>query len=174
MSESILRKQLTPLLTDINSCLEHNICYAALSLALTLPDICSYLEKPKFKGRKAYINWVEKYFMNEFPMYKDFLSATDFYVLRCAFLHNGSDNVSTQESKDVVDKFKFNWSTSNNVFHNIKITQNGKTSLGLDVKIFCLEIIKSVEYFISINENKSNFNEHLLLHFDHDTDGFVM
>lgn len=177
MSESILRKQLTPLLKDINSCLDHNICYAALSLALTLPDICCYIEYPESKpkdGKNNYIKWVKTYFMYKHPHYKDFMTATDFYVFRCAFLHNGSDDVSTQRSKDVIDKFKLNWSTSNSIVHNNKIMEDGKTFLNLDVKIFCSEIVNSTEYFMNENENKPNFKDSLLLHFDNDIEGFSM
>src|SRR5688572_18877827 len=79
-----------------------NNLYAALGLALVLPDICSQLETPKEKVGDRYRRWFRKWaepkFMHEVGPDRTptvFLSAQDCYLLRCSLLHAGSDELAT-------------------------------------------------------------------------------
>ena len=45
---------------DIRSSLENKQYYAALSLALTLPDICGSVEFPNKEIHERYIGWYDK------------------------------------------------------------------------------------------------------------------
>ena len=75
--------------------------YAALSLALSLPDICSSIENPgPGKSKNRYIKWckawVEPKFTHQLGPDRGlhvFLSAEDCYKLRCSLVHSGSAEI---------------------------------------------------------------------------------
>ena len=46
---------------DINKALENNAYFAALSLALTLPDVCGKAEYPNDGTGKRYKKWYDEY-----------------------------------------------------------------------------------------------------------------
>ena len=45
------------LVEDINKALDNEAYFSALSLALTLPDICGKAEFPETKSGRRYIDW---------------------------------------------------------------------------------------------------------------------
>ena len=76
--------------------------YSALMVALALPDIAARIDDPSKSSTKRYAEWVDrhlspKYTKNIGPspgtIYQ-FLGGGDCYALRCAFLHEGGDDVS--------------------------------------------------------------------------------
>lgn len=81
--------------------LENDLYFAALSLSLTLPDICGMMMYPDLYSKKRYIKWYDEYIgkYEESPSNKDrtekmpFLDGDACYELRCAinpcrlFLH---------------------------------------------------------------------------------------
>lgn len=78
--------------------------YAALSLALTLPDICASLEDPgPGKAHARYVAWFSKWAAQHFGA---FLSAEDCFQLRCSLIHSGSAEIE-ETKKAGVDKFEF-------------------------------------------------------------------
>ena len=53
---------LNQLIADINRALDNEAYFSALSLALTLPDICGKAKYPTEKStRKRYIDWYNEY-----------------------------------------------------------------------------------------------------------------
>jgi DNA-binding ferritin-like protein (Dps family) len=59
-----------------------------------------------------YIDWYEKYLADRYrsEIGRDrelhvFLSGADCYALRCAILHEGSTDITTQHRRDVLDRF---------------------------------------------------------------------
>jgi len=71
-----------------------NNLYAALSLALMMPDICASLEEPgPGKVKQRYTKWFTRWALPKFPLPKDgvpLISADDCYLLRCSLIHSGS------------------------------------------------------------------------------------
>lgn len=49
------------LIDDINKALDNNAYFAALSLALTLTDICGKAKYPDAGNRRRYIDWFDEY-----------------------------------------------------------------------------------------------------------------
>lgn len=110
-------------LTDaVRTSILHGNWYSALTLALTLPDICSKIDEPSEKlSKKRYTRWVENYFTPKYvhvmPGYSPergpfkeevtFLSPADFYALRCSVIHEGSDSVMEQKAREALDRFQF-------------------------------------------------------------------
>ena len=49
------------LIREIDNALSHDLYFAALSLALTLPDICGRAEHPTANVTARYISWYNEY-----------------------------------------------------------------------------------------------------------------
>jgi len=139
--------------------------YAALVLVLTIPDICGWVETPIVGSQKRYEAWFEKYLL---PTYKSpfhgsdftFLSGSDCYALRCAFLHEGTDEILRQRARDVVSRFAFSTTGSHRcMFENVLL---------LNVQMFCAEVCAGTRQWIrdvSANPDaQSRLNELLQVH----------
>ena len=85
--------------------------YSAISLALTMPDICGWLESPGEDSKKRYVAWFDRYLQDQYrvdpwivensygmpPEEQVFLSGNDCYDLSCAYIHEGSDEILRQK-----------------------------------------------------------------------------
>ena len=99
----------------IRNSLKSKNWYAALYMSMTLPDICARLESDDGKTNGSrYIGWYDKYLadMYQHEIGADrklhvFLSGADCYALRCALLHEGSSDITTQRCRDVLERFHF-------------------------------------------------------------------
>lgn len=137
------KSQIAPFVNAVYDALEQKNWYAALALALTLPDICGDLEKPEPKPKrnlgKRYALWWNTYIA---PRYNGFLSGDDCYGLRCAFLHQGLSDI-TEHTRKLLLGFRFVHPDPNgrlhlhcNRFNNV---------LQLQVDLFCKDICAGVE-----------------------------
>lgn len=88
--------------------------YAALSLALTLPDICGRLDNPAPAGSARYAAWFETWMAHHYKMHAGFkgyehvfLCGEDCYALRCSFLHQGEANIDRQRARRLLSDFHF-------------------------------------------------------------------
>ena len=93
----------------LESAIEQKNWYAAVMLALTLPDICGKIEYPEDHSGARYKKWCEKYLEPKYthqvgPAQMEkihtFLSGSDCYALRCALLHEGSDDITEQGARE--------------------------------------------------------------------------
>lgn len=123
--------------------------YSALALALAMPDICGHLQSPGLPSSKRYVAWCETYLV---PTYTQemptgpyvFLGAEDTYALRCAFLHQGSDEIGGQRIQKALDGFRFVTVRDGMVHCN----QSGRT-LQLQVDIFCEDVCQAVDDWLA-------------------------
>ena len=122
--------------------------YAALALALTLPDIASKLEHPDLKGRARYVAWCDMYLTPKYTSpagygraSKTWMTGLDTYSLRCAVLHQGIDQVTENEVEDRVRGFRFLAPRPGSRVH--QNSTNGRLQLQID--IFCLDICDAVD-----------------------------
>lgn len=120
--------------------------YGALFIALSVPDICGYLENPHEKSQARYERWFEQYTL---PKYRSqgvyapvhvFLSPADCYALRCALLHEGREEIIEQKAREVLDRFHFTEPHPRHIVHCLKINN----VLQLQVNIFCVDIYEGV------------------------------
>lgn len=84
--------------------------FAALPLALTLPDICAAVDDPgPNKSRARYVAWWDAYMAGRYwvkpdedeePQWEPFtyMPGADAYALRCAYLHSGTDNLDGRDT----------------------------------------------------------------------------
>lgn len=103
-----------PFIDAISQCLGAQNWYAALTLALTLPDICASLDSSSdSKNKERYVGWCRRWIEplfthgigpNRTP--KVFLSAEDFYQARNSILHSGSNEIA-EKRRTELDGFEF-------------------------------------------------------------------
>ena len=106
--------------------------YAALGLALALPDICGWLESPNRGTKARYQDWGRRYIE---PLYtsktQKSLTAEDLYGFRCAFLHQGSGTIDQIKASNALKNFRFVAGHPASMFlHNIR--QQGLIVLRID------------------------------------------
>jgi hypothetical protein len=118
-------------------------------VSLTLPDICGKIQYPNKSSKIRYIEWFNKYISKKYIVQiidekHTFLTAEDCYALRCSFLHEGTDDISEQQCRKVLEYFIFSTNTNHNNFFNV----NGVSFLQLKVDIFCKDICDGVQNWI--------------------------
>lgn len=145
--------------------------YGALTIALTLPDICGRLEYPTDTSKKRYVNWYNRYLL---PTYTSnvgnntthvFLSGEDCYALRCSYLHEGIDDITAQNARKALDNFHFVSPRQGWYIHRNQV--NG--TLQLQVDKFCEELCTAVEEWMQEMESTKpvvyqKFNGLLIIH----------
>lgn len=100
------------LIEDVNKALDAEAYMAALSLVLTLPDICA---KAKYgddlKNKERYIKWYDEYIgeyekppIKSGEMEMPYLSGEVIYQLRCSVLHQGAPNIDNDKIKNEICK----------------------------------------------------------------------
>ena len=116
--------------------------YGALFISLTLPDICSKLEKPGINTNQRYPEWFEKY-MTE---YRNFMPGKDAYALRCSLLHEGRDNITNQSIRESLEYYVFMTDGPHlSLVKNCWFNNEKKTFLQLRVDKFCEDLCVGVE-----------------------------
>ena len=136
------------LVLDIRTAVEREAWYSALGLALALPDICGWVESPSGTGsQKRYVEWFDREVGPRYSvprpggLSEQFLTGRDCYALRCAFLHQGDFDVTTQRARQVLENFRFVVPPRGVVIHNNRI----HNTLQLQVSIFCDDICAVVD-----------------------------
>lgn len=138
------RKNMEKFLNAVDTAIKNQNWYAALFMSLTFPDICGKLENPESNNSsKRYIDWFNKYM----TQYNGYLSGMDCYLLRCAVLHEGNNDISEKTKKDVLDHFIFLESGGHcNVFNSCSSEESKKESfLRLNTQKFCEDICEGVK-----------------------------
>lgn len=115
---------LLQIINEIKQCISNDLYLAALSMALTIPDICGKAEYPELKDnrdktKKRYVQWFDtyigqhqrKYSISENDGVPDlpYISGELVYKLRNSVLHSGMVDVDGQklsEEQNKVTKFR--------------------------------------------------------------------
>jgi hypothetical protein len=139
------------LIDSVRNAIAQQNWYAALSLALVLPDICGFLESPDTGSQNRYVTWCNRFLVPRYTraLPSDatphvFLPAQDCYALRCAFLHEGRDDVRRQKARQALDSFIFVEPPVCGMLHCLPTDSR----LQLQVDIFCEDICIGVEQWI--------------------------
>jgi hypothetical protein len=122
--------------------------YAALALALTMPDICGRLEAPGAGSQARYVAWYDRHLLRRYqrPVGSNhtlhtFLCAADCYALRCAYLHQGEFGIEDQRAQQALTNFHFTLPRPGMLIHNNQINN----ALQLQVDVFCEDVCVGVE-----------------------------
>jgi hypothetical protein len=129
----------------VRQAIESRNWFAALAPTLILPDVCGRLEDPSKKSRARYEAWWAKYVLPKYtaPGGGVFLGGSDVYALRCATLHEGSDDISRQAAQDVVKRFRFVEPDGDSIHRALMFS-----ILWLRVDLFCEEICSGADQWI--------------------------
>jgi len=177
----------------VRSALVQRNWYAALALAVTLPDMCVSIENGQKATWREYAGWFDAWvgrrYIVEFKYYNEdhandpasfiqqaheegrlgglvrkgmnytkqevFLSGVDCYCLRCSYSHEASGDISTQRIRESINKFIFVYKDGGISLHKNQSTGvDGVVKLQLDVEIFCLDLCKGVDDWLSDAEKQ--------------------
>ena len=173
------------LVDEINIALSHNLYFAALSLVLTLPDICGRAEYPSANVAKRYIKWYNEYIGQYDRCPRDdckeaqmpYLSGEVVYNLRNSFLHQGTPNIDSSQIKDPsnqLDEFTLVIEKKNEF--DIYSDAAGITELNqgeikhrsyrVNIRRLCLIITLSAKSYYEKNKNKFDFFNYQILDWD--------
>ncbi|KTT56386.1 hypothetical protein NS337_03350 [Pseudomonas oryzihabitans] len=135
---------------SLRSSVAHGDWYVALTLALTLPDICGKIEEPGLGSQARYARWFENWLSHHYRRRflgdqhdHVFMSGDDLYALRCSYLHQGDAELAgkAQQVRDALDSFIFVQPPNGSTIHN---NQSGR-KLQLQVSIFCGQVADAVD-----------------------------
>ena len=173
------------LVDEINIALSHNLYFAALSLVLTLPDICGRAEYPSTNVAKRYITWYNEYIgqYDRFPCddckeaQMPYLSGEVVYNLRNSFLHQGTPNIDSSQIKDPsnqLDEFTLVIEKKNefDIYSDAAgITESNQgeikhRSYRVNIRRLCLIITLSAKSYYEKNKNKFDFFHYQILDWD--------
>ena len=173
------------LLEEIEKALSHDLYFAALSLVLTLPDICGRAEYPSASVTKRYISWYNEYIgqyarcpcddCKEVQM--PYLSGEVVYNLRNSFLHQGTPNIDSSQIKDPsnqLDEFTLVIEKKNefDIYSDaagITESRQGEIkhrSYRVNIRRLCLIITLSAKSYYSKNKDKFDFFNYKILDWD--------
>jgi hypothetical protein len=117
--------------------------YAALALALTIPDICGRLETPAMGSQARYVGWYDRYLLRKYQhpvgpsrTLHTFLCGADCYALRCAYLHQGEFGIEDQRAQQALLNFHFTPPQPGMFIHNNQMDN----VLQLQVDVFCEDV----------------------------------
>ncbi|QCA18251.1 hypothetical protein E5284_10360 [Citrobacter freundii] len=131
--------------------------YSVLFISLSLPDICGKIDEPCKGSKVRTVNWFNKYMKGMYThlighdrQEHTFLTGSDFYSLRCAYLHEGSDDITSQKAREILEKFEFIQPTNSNRFFHCNQENN---LLQLQVDQFGKEVMAAVLAWLKDIEN---------------------
>jgi hypothetical protein len=126
------------ILDQINGTFEAGFHYAAISIALSIPDICSTLELPPGAKAKAsvksrYIAWYNKYLASKYPEVR----GMDLFALRNGVLHSGRMGHPDMQ----YDRIAFTTPDRGNNTFQLQVND----LLSLDARTFCQRMISAAQ-----------------------------
>ena len=145
---------------DIKTSLKNKCYFSALSLALTLPDICGMAEFPDKTVSERYIGWYDEHIcITNFG--NPYLSGEIVYNLRNTYLHQGSANIDVSKVKaeiNQIDKFILYLGDGSEIYEASLLMHTDKAAIMtilVDITWLC-EILceKALTYY---EENKDKF-----------------
>ena len=153
-------------INDIKKSLSEELYFSALSLALTLPDICGSVEFPNKQIHERYIKWYDNYIGSYLKEVSDktspgnpYLCGEVVYNLRNCFFHNGQPGIVTKKIKDEsnkITKFLLFVGDSRGLQEfTISVLDMPFKAMVVDVSYLCDLICDAALYYY--NENKDRF-----------------
>lgn len=158
---------LEEMVADVRLAMQRECWHSGLALALALPDICAYLETPTEKSGARYTRrfetWLQKEYIFEgsgpdrMGKGSPYIVGEDCYALRCAFLHNGDLDLTSQHVQELLERVEFvavKPTLPHTIHKNGSVKPDGNggyifTRLQLQVDIFCEDLCFAVENWIA-------------------------
>ncbi len=158
-------------INDIRKSLENECYFSALSLALTLPDICGMAEYPNKDVGDRYIGWCDSYLIPFMYSGSDNngLSGETIYNLRNVYLHQGSIKIDKNKIKDGnnrIDKFLLVIGDDDKMLEfsmdiSFGVIKAHKAEM-INVKHLCSSICECALYYYKEHTDKFSFECHAI------------
>lgn len=155
---------------EIEKCLDMECYIAALSLVLTLPDICGLAEYNIKNVGKRYMQWYDqyigKYEKPNSPYGEDmpYLSGEVVYNLRNSFLHSGNPGIEKGkiiEDNCKIDHFKLIISESllgdESCVRYCAGNEIRERKYEVNVRMLCMKLYRTAKTYYQENKEKFNF-----------------
>lgn len=170
------------LIDDINRALENECFFAALALALTLPDTCGKAAYPDLDenrySKKRYTDWCKEYVCKTEKPFSSFgddmpyLNEEIIYQLRCSLLHQSTPNVSPERIHEEcckVDEFSLVITDESSVDSGTSMVSYGagmkivKRGYEVSIRHLCYILCASAKKYYEDNIESFDFiNYHLV------------
>jgi len=177
-----------PFVEAMEQAVEQRNWYAALALALTIPDMSARAEKGAKPNGKDYAVWFDRWVAPRYTSSETtidteiqakfearraaattlrehfaarrwfilqnavgkreagFLCGDDAYALRCAYLHSGSDDITDQRARKILERFLLTAPRGRSFLHNNKF---GEGLLQIRVDQYCCDVAKGVRDWLA-------------------------
>lgn len=150
---------------------------AALSLSLTLPDICGIAKYGDIQVCERYKNWYREYIeplekpTSKYGCDMPYLSADVVYSLRCSMLHQGTPNVKSSKINDErckVDKFELIINDDSGVDGGITMVAYGskmkivRREQSVSIQHLCHILSNAAKKYYDDNQEKFDFFNYYL------------
>lgn len=154
---------------ECREALKHNLHLAALTLALTLPDICGIAEFTKKCGvKERYVQWYEEHIGRSERFSKEdeypYPSGEVIYRLRCMVLHQGTPSV--EKDKCNIDSFALiceSFSEDISSYLPEESSSCEKRELTLNLNTLCWKICRAAENYYEQNKDRFDFFQYTLI-----------
>lgn len=167
---------LNQIIDEIERSIENECFIAALSLALTIPDICGKAEFPNEGNTKRYIHWYNTFIgqyekpRSDYCADMPYTSGEIVYNLRNSMLHQGTPSVNSSKIKEdicKVDKFVLVISSVYDSGYS-RVSYRSDTNesfreLNISLLDLCKKICDAAKKYYSENERRFDFFEYELL-----------
>lgn len=154
------------LIKEIEGCLNNGLYMSALTIVLTLPDICGKAEFPKLGNGERYRKWLDQYVCSQ-----DFniIKSEEIYKLRNSMLHLGSPTI--KKNGEDIDEFELLIQSPNRAS---KMMQSrcqvfGKCVLSINIESLCEIICSAAAKFYTDKKEKFDFINYRLVNTDYHT-----
>ncbi len=179
------------IIDEVNKSLDNNLYFAALSLVLTIPDICGKAEYPNKGVGERYITWFDEHIgqyeeapNEEVDIKCPHLSGEVVYSLRNSMLHQGTPNVNKDKIRkecNKIDRFVLIKEPKNefDIYADSSscspdgwwMFQEGiKRSYHMSIRRLCFLICGAAETYYENNREKFDFFDYILVDKGHEYD----
>lgn len=173
------------LIADVNKALEAESYFSALSLVLTLPDICGKAEYPQEKSTaKRYKDWYDEYIgkYEQCPCEQSqntempYLSGEVVYSLRNSLLHQGTPNIDPLKIKNdnnKIDCFEIIIESKKpfDIYSDASGIINGSVrTYRVNIRRLCLILCNSVKSYYEESKDKFNFFKFTIIDLDNEVE----
>lgn len=161
---------------EIEKCLDNECFFAALALALTLPDTCGKAEYPNAKNKERYINWFDKYIgkYEKIPRKSKqepelpYLSGEIVYQLRCCLLHQSTPGIELDRIKEECCKVDHFLLTIDDISHGVS-TQlfqwehfEPERTMKVNIVNLCIRLARTAKSYYDEFPAKFDFIKYML------------
>lgn len=166
------------IIDDVNKALDAECYFSALSLDLTIPDICGKAEYPKKRTTRRYIDWFNEYIAKyeicpcdhckEVQM--PYLSGEVVNSLRNSFLHQGAPNIDNNSLIDnKIDVFEIVIESKKEIeiySDTSSIINNDKRIYRVNLRRLCQIVCSTAKGYYEKNIDKFDFFNYSIINWD--------